>query len=361
MTSEVRVVVLGAGGELGARVCRLAARVPGVAVVAATRSGRGPGGRTAARADVADAASIARLLAPAALLVNCVGPFHYDPAPLVGACVAARAHYCDLADDVAFAERVRAAADAHGAQEAGVCVIPGASTLPGSAGVLARAFEHAPRAQEIARVGVYLCVGSRNPLSGGLLASLLAPLGRAAPGGARWFGERATLVASDGRTLRLRSYPAAFAAGSVSIGARRVPARLYFGFDRAALTGSLALAAPALGALPARAIAPLARALLPFARLARWAGTPRGLLALVAEDAHGRELSRVELAARAEGLDVPAAPPAWLAARLAHGFALPAGHAELADAIPLADVLSWARSDNRLALGLPGEGAAAHA
>jgi Saccharopine dehydrogenase NADP binding domain len=345
MSARVRVVVFGAGGELGARVCRLVARVEGAEIVGVSRSARGPAGVAMQRGDVTDAAGIAQLLRPRDLVVNCVGPFHYDPAPLVAACVVAAAHYCDLADDVGFAERAREAARRSGALAAGVLACTGASTVPGLAGLLAGAFAGSPRAHEIARVSAYLSVGSGNPVSAGLLASLLAPLGRALPDGTRCFGELRALRAGDGRTLRFGAYPAAFAEGVVSIGARAVPVSLHFGFDRAALTTLLALLAPALARLPKRGVARLARGLLPFARVVRVFGTPSGLLALVAEDVAGRELARLELAARAHGLDIPAAPPAWIAARLARGESLPPGAAELADVVALPDAVGWLRAN----------------
>lgn len=348
-----RVVVLGAGGEMGARVCRLAAeRVPELELLGAARSARGPAGVAMARADVRDAASLAALLRAGDLVVNCAGPFHYGADAIVAACVAARAHYCDLADDVAFAESARAAAAKHGAAAKGVVVCTGASTIPGSAGVLARAFESTTRVEQIARVSVYLSVGSRNPVSAGLLASLLAPLGRPLPEGGHAFLRLIALRASDGRALRFGAYPAAFPGGAVAIGTRAVPARFFFGFDRAALSALLRLAAPALARLPREAIAPLARALLPFARAASLFGTPRGLLALVAEDAAGRELARIELAASERGLDVPAWPPIWLARRLAHGAPL-AGARELSELVPLEDVISWANAEPQLRLSLP--------
>jgi len=345
MSAAVRVVVLGAGGEMGARVCWLAARVPGIELLGASRSARGPAGVAMARADVREPASLAALLRAGDLVVNCVGPFQYDADPLVAACVAARAHYCDLADDVAFAERARAAAVKHGADARGVLVCTGASTIPGVAGVLARAFEPAPRAAEIARVSAYLSVGSRNPVSAALLASVLAPLGRRMPAGERCFASLRALRAHDGRLLRFGAYPAAFAGDAVTIGARAVPARFYFGFDRAALSALLRLAAPALARLPREAIAPLARMLLPFARVAPLFGTPRGLLALVAEDAAGRELARIELSASARGLDIPALPPLWLAERIASASLRAAGLQRLDQLVPYDEALAWFRAD----------------
>lgn len=358
MSSGVRVLVLGAGGQLGERVCRLVAGVPGAEVSGASRAGRGPRGVAMARADARDGASVARLVQAGDLVVNCAGPFHYDAAPLVGACVAARAHYCDLADDSVFAARARETAQRSGASAAGVLVCTGASTVPGLAGVFARAFSRSPRAAEIARVSAYLSVGSDNPISAALLASLLAPLGRPLPEGGRCFAELRALRVGDGRTLRFGAYPAAFTAGSVEIAARAVPARFAFGFDRAALTALLRAVAPLLARLPQPSLARLAPALLPIARVARVFGTRFGVLAVVAEDAGGREVARFELAASARGLDIPAAPPAWIAARLARGEFVPAGAAELHALVPLEDVVSWAQSRAEVALRTSGSIAA---
>jgi hypothetical protein len=264
--------------------------------------------------------------------------------------VAARAHYCDLADDVEFAERVRATARSTGAQAAGVFACTGASAVPGLAAVLAGSLARAPRADEIARVRAYLSVGSANPISAGLLASLLAPLGRALPESGRCFAELRALRVADGRVLRFGAYPAAFAGGSVALGGRAVPARFAFGFDRAALTALLRLAAPLLARPSASVLARLTPALLPFARVVQAFGTPLGVLAVVGEDGAGRELARIELAARVRGLDVPAAPPAWIAARLVRGEALPAGSVELPALVGVEAVVSWVRAREGLEL-----------
>lgn len=341
----MRVVVIGAGGEMGARFCRALAGVGGASVLGVSRSARGPVGVAMERGDVGDAASIARLLGAGDLVVNCVGPFHYDPGSLVRACVAAGAHYCDLADDADFAERVRTAAREAGALLAGVCVCTSASTVPGLAGLFARELARAPRASEIASVAVYLSVGSANPVSAGLLASMLAPLGRQAAEGAPWFDELRALRTSSGRTLRFGSYPAAFAHGRVAVGAEPVPARFFFGFDRAALVALLHLASPLLALAPREALLHFARALLPFARALGVFGTPHGVLAVVAESALGEEIARIELSASARGLDIPAAPPAWIAARLARGDSLPAGVRELSELVPFADVVRWVSAD----------------
>jgi hypothetical protein len=330
---------------MGARVCRLVAQLERAVVIGVSRSARGPAGVAMQRGALGDAASIARLLRAGDLVVNCVGPYHYDPRPLVTACVAARAHYCDLADDVAFVEGVRASARDAGALLAGVCVCPGASTLPGLVGVFAEALARAPRADEITHVSTYLSVGSANPVSAGLLVSMLAPLGREAAGGSRAYSSLRTLRTSDGRTLRFGSYPAAFANGRVAVGGVPAPASFYFGFDRAPLVALLHLASRLLARIPLRALPGVAAALLPVARALGVFGTSRGVLALVGENALGEQIARIELSAAKRGLDIPAAPPAWIAARLARDGTLPGGARELCELAPLGDVLGWIRAD----------------
>ena len=97
------VLVVGATGELGERVCRLLRRwTPSVRVVGANRSGRGHPDFPVQRVDVRDERSLAPALAGVSLVVNAVGPYLYDPAPLVRACVRARAHLVDLAEDLAW-------------------------------------------------------------------------------------------------------------------------------------------------------------------------------------------------------------------------------------------------------------------
>ena len=98
--------------------------------------------------------------------------------------------------------------------------------------------------------------------------------------------------------------------------------------------------------MPLAATAKLARALLPFANAVRLFGTQHGLLAVVAENLHGEEIARIEVAARARGLDIPAAPPAWIAACIARGDALPTGNVELAELVPASAAFKWLRSDS---------------
>jgi hypothetical protein len=315
-----------------------------VRVVGASRSGRAD-----RRLDVRDEASVAAALGGVGLLVNAVGPYAYDPSPLLRACVAAGVHYVDLADDIGWFDAVASAAAKSGAEAAGVVVIPGCSTVPGLVAVLASRW--AGR-DDVAALSAFLSMGSANPPSRGLLAGLLAPLGRPRPGGGRWFTQRQHATISDGRLLRFGAWPAPLPRGGLAIGKRRVPLHFYAGFDRAWLTSALRLAAPLLGRLPARWIPSVAALALPVARVAGYAGTPHGVLLLRAEDVFGNELDRVELLAAADGLDVPAAPVVWVAERLCAGALGVGGVRGLDELIPLANARGWLeRAGYELRLG----------
>ena len=236
------VLVLGAGGVLGRRVARLlAAGLPGARVVPASRRGPaalGPGARSA---DVRDAASLARALAGIDLVVNAVGPYTYDPGPLAEACVAAGAHYLDLAEDAAFLAALRGAAQRAGAASAGVAFVPGCSTTPGLVELLAQGFA---RIDGLAAVDAWLSLGTRNPLSAALLQGLLRPLGRPAPDGGRWF-DAVVWHRADGRVLAFGRYPSGLPGERVRAGGCEVPLRFHAGFDRAALDARAAPSGPA--------------------------------------------------------------------------------------------------------------------
>jgi hypothetical protein len=333
-----RVLVLGATGELGQRVCRLIQRwLPTAQLMGANRSGRGHPDFPVQPTDIASEIALAPHVAAADLVINAVGPYHYSPAPVVRACVQGRCHYADLAEDRRFVRAVTATARAAGAKNAGIAVVPGASTVPGLVELLASRWAER---SDVAGVRALLSLGSRNPASRGLLSGLLAPLGRPRPEGGRWFERLHRWRTGDGRSLRFGSYPAPFDDG-LALGSRRVPAAFYMGFDRALLTRTLQLAAPMLGRAPESAIPRMAAAALPLARLLAPLGSTRGVLAVVAESADGEELARVEVHAVANGLDIPAAPPLWIAQRLAAGGIQEGGARSLAGVVSRQEAELW--------------------
>lgn len=316
---------------MGRRVCRLLAEwTPAARVVGAARAG-------AERAlDLGDEASAAGALEGVTLLVNAAGPYAYDPGPVVRACVGRGVHYVDLADDAAWFAALDRVVAACGPAAHEVAIVPGCSTVPGLVAVLASRW--AGRS-DVAALSAFLSMGSANPPSRGLLGGLLAPLGRPRPGGGRWFTERVTATATDGRTLQFGAWPVP--GEGIALGARRVPLRFFAGFDRAWITALLRGVAPVLGRLPRSWTPALAGLALPLVRLARPFGTPLGVLLLRAEDAQARELDRVELAAAANGLDVPAAPVVWVVERLLAGARLGGGRVGLEALVDASDAEAW--------------------
>ena len=103
--------------------------------------------------------------------MNVVGPYGWDPEALLEACVGAGCHYVDLAEDPGFLAAVGRAAERHAAAGAGVAVVAGASTVPGLVDLLARHVS----GSDTSHVGAWLSMGSRNPVSRGLLTGLLRP------------------------------------------------------------------------------------------------------------------------------------------------------------------------------------------
>lgn len=317
------LVVLGGTGVVGRRIARLA-ETRGIAerVVRVSRSGGDDDGSR--RADLRDLASIRAAIAGASVVVNAIGPFTYDPTSLVAACAESGAHYVDIAEVESF--RAAVAAQARREVEAGrdFTAVSGASTLPGLVELLAR---HLARDTPAVCVRAYLAVGTRNPVSITLLASMLDPLGRPLPEeGNRAPRAFASLTRKTHESLGSRLY-GRYPSGTLGaeVGpleggqSRTLPVEQYFGCDRA--VGSLALrgAARVLGHLPpsaTRLVAGAARALTPLARVF---GTSIGTLLVEVVDEGGIALRSIELRALRDGLDVPALPAVWAAAALGNG------------------------------------------
>ncbi len=335
------VLVVGATGELGQRVCRLLRRwTPSVRVVGANRSGLGHPDFPVRRVDLGAEHSLAPALRGVALVINAAGPYLYEPAPLVRACVKARVHLVDLADDLAWFGAAAEAASRAGAASAGVAVIPGCSTVPGLVALLAQRW--AAR-EDIVSLSAWLSLGSANPPSRGLVTTLLAPLGRRMPGGGRCFTRLESAELSDGRRLSFGDWPAPVPPAGLRLGTRRLPLRFHAGFDRRGLTRALRLAAPLLAGVPRRFVPALAAAALPLVRALRPFGTLQGALLVCAHDRAGAECDRVEVFARANGLDIPAAGVIWVVQSLLAGELRAGGLLGLEDVVTPAAALGWLR------------------
>lgn len=73
--------------------------------------------------DLADAAGSTRALQGMQLVLNCAGPFSATSAPMIEACLAARAHYLDITGEIAVFEHAHA--QGARAKAAGIVVCPG--------------------------------------------------------------------------------------------------------------------------------------------------------------------------------------------------------------------------------------------
>jgi saccharopine dehydrogenase-like NADP-dependent oxidoreductase len=142
-----RILLLGGYGAFGARIAERLAREPGLELIVAGRSLQratefAGGLAKSARAKITPARFDGTQLAAAELkalrpllVINASGPYQLQDYRLARACIAAGAHYVDLADARGFVVGI-GALDAE-AKSAGVLVASGASTVPAiSAGVI---------------------------------------------------------------------------------------------------------------------------------------------------------------------------------------------------------------------------------
>lgn len=314
------LLVLGATGVMGERIVALARRLlPGVTVLRGSRRAR-PDREPDARAlDLHDPASLRAALAGVTAVINAVGPFEYDPAPVVRTCLEAGCHYVDIAEPPEFIDRVEAAAR-EAAVPRPVHAVSGCSTVPGLVQVLVQAWRDRP---EVRQVRVFLGMGSRNPVSPTLLFSLLRPLGRRAPDGTRYFG-RLRLRRLRGLPARLYGrYPSTFDRRGARLGDRVVPATFYAGMDRAYASRALAASAHLLPHVTDRQLSALCRLTQPFQRVIQALGTPVGVLSLEGLDGPGAVRTEIEVRARQEGLNVPSLPAVWVVRRLLESGSLP--------------------------------------
>src|SRR5262249_27856706 len=230
-----QVLLLGAGGGMGRRIAALwESHVSGVLLRLGVRrrdamKDFGPGSHVAiARLDEPD--SLRGALSDIIVVINAMGPYAYDPVPLLDACAAAGAHYVDLASEPEFLAAVHSWG-AH--QEARIAICSGASTVPGlielSAAHITERLGAVPSSFE-----VFLSMGSANRLTPGLLASLTLQLGvrlRAPAGGVSFRQVRRRHLHGLGLRLFGR-YPSPFDEPGLDLGDRSVITRFWVGLDR---------------------------------------------------------------------------------------------------------------------------------
>lgn len=332
------VLLLGGYGAFGGRIAERLAREPSLRLIIAGRSlERARSFATSlppatARATVTPAALDASQITERELgelrvdvLINASGPYQWQDYRLARACIAARAHYIDLADARAFVVGI-GTLDAE-ARRAGVLVVSGASTVPAVSAAVTD--ELAPQFASLTSVSIVIAPG--NSFDPGLATtqSILSTLGRpfaAAAGsgsavhgwqnlrrrtipglGRRWLG------ACDAPDLDLlpRRYP-----GLADV---QVFAALEVGAFHLGLWGLSWLVRGSLIDKPERLAAPL----LGLKRAFRFLGSDVGGMTVTLEgtDAHGgpKRMDWRVIARRGQGPYIPATPAVILAKRLLGG------------------------------------------
>jgi hypothetical protein len=334
------VLVLGATGEMGRRVVALARRLlPQVRVLQGARHVAAETDPDLCRVDIHDPGSLRRALAGAHVAINAVGPFEYDPAPLLRGCAEAGCHYVDLAETPAFLAEVERLAG-----PLPIAAVTGCSTVPGLVQVLAQQWSGR---DDVRQVRILLGMGTRNPVTPTLLYSLLMPLGSRTPDGSRYYGR---LVRKRLRGLPARYYgrfPSPFDTAGVRIGERVVPATFHAGLDRAAAVHALWLAARLVPHLPRGALAWLCRRAQPVMPVVQALGTPVGVLSIEACAGDGQFLAEVEVRALREALNVPALPAVWATRRLLEDKA-PTGAVRLEQLVMPQQAAEWLRAEGYL-------------
>lgn len=338
------IAVFGGYGTFGSHVCRFLAaagvpvRVAGRDGARAQRFAAGLGaGHQGVAADASDPASCRAALAGAPVAVACTGPFHEMSLALPQACLAAGAHYVDIADDRGWFARVREMSGRF--RERGLTAACGCSSLPGISGALAIVAAERLGGVEEARVALF--IGNANPKGTAAVAAATAQLGR------RFSAPQGTLIGLRGRDVV--HLPPPFGRRALydfdspeydlfpeQLGARRV--RVKVGFESRLATASL-VALTYLGAdRGPRAARLLGRAAGLFSRF----GHSGGYVLVELRDAQGRQ-ETASLGGPREGQCMAALPAAFVALDLYRGEIAPRGTTTAYEALgarPLLDRLA---------------------
>src|SRR5262245_1567382 len=199
----MRVVVIGGGGQFGARIWRRLSQESALTVIAAGRHPGAPSGAPVLHRtldlDAPDFAAELGRLEPD-LVIHCAGPYQGQDYRVVGAALACGAHYIDLADGREFV--VRFAAQNHAAaSRAGRTAVTGASTLPAlSSAVIDRLEERFARIEEIE---IAIAPGQLAPRGTATMAAVLGYAGR----GFRWWQDGEWRTAYGWQELRRMRFP----------------------------------------------------------------------------------------------------------------------------------------------------------
>jgi hypothetical protein len=185
----VRVVVLGAAGNFGARIVRALQSDSNIELVAAGRNRRTICGAETVKSVVLDVLAPGfemqlRDLSPG-LVIHCIGPFQGQNYRVAIAALAAGAHYLDLADGRAFVAEFQEQVREH-ATRANRVAISGASTLPALSSAVVE--ELRTDLSQVESIELVIAPGQRAVRGAATLQAVFSYLGKPFPvwRGGRW-------------------------------------------------------------------------------------------------------------------------------------------------------------------------------
>ena len=179
MSGICRTIVLGGGGNFGARIVRALADDPDIELIIAGRRVSQAAHVAGIRQEVLDIAAADFSLRLAALaphlVIHCVGPFQAQKYTVATAALGAGAHYLDLADARQFVADFPASLHSL-AMRAERAAISGASTLPALSAAVVENLQQG--LQELQCIEIAIAPGQRAPRGLATLAAVFSYLGR---------------------------------------------------------------------------------------------------------------------------------------------------------------------------------------
>jgi saccharopine dehydrogenase-like NADP-dependent oxidoreductase len=354
-----RVLVLGGYGVFGGRVAERIGRETDVEVVVAGRSleravavaarvQKGARARiTSARLDAMQITARELAALRPLVVINASGPYQRQDYRLARACIAAGAHYLDLADARGFVTGI-GALDAE-AREAGMLVVSGASTVPAvSAAVID---EHARQFVRLEAATIVIAPGNSFDPGPATTQSILSTLGR--PFATSRSDSGAVVYGWQGLQRRIIPDLGARWLGACDTPDLDLLPRRYPGLDRVRVFAGLEVGAFHLGLWglswlvrggllrnPERLAAPL----LSIKHTLRFLGSDVGGMAVTLEgkgrDGGSKRIDWHLIARQGHGPYIPATPAVILAKRLLDGTLAQRGAMPCLGLLTLADFVA---------------------
>lgn len=183
-----RILVIGASGHFGGRICRRIVGEPGTElvvcsrqldtaenIVATLRCNHADAAISAARLDHSAPGFEAELIAlDPDIVIHTAGPYQGQDYGVANSCIAAGSHYIDLADGRQFVQEFDALHAA--AQSADLLLISGASTLPGLSSVVID--DAGEKFRAIRKVEISIAPAHQTPRGAGTVAAVLSYCGK---------------------------------------------------------------------------------------------------------------------------------------------------------------------------------------